>query len=135
MNITGIIAEYNPFHNGHAYQLTRAREETGADYIIVVMSGNYVQRGTPALLDKYVRAEMALMHGADLVLELPVLWSCASAQYFAGAGVSLLHQLGCVSSLCYGCETPVCCLIGSLCSLLFSNTEVFLRLLKASLIA
>lgn len=133
MNITGIIAEYNPFHNGHAYQLTRAREETGADYIIVVMSGNYVQRGTPALLDKYVRAEMALMHGADLVLELPVLWSCASAQYFAGAGVSLLHQLGCVSSLCYGCETPDCGLFGSLCALLCSQPEEYRRILTDSL--
>ena len=71
MNITGIIAEYNPFHNGHAYQLMRAREETDADYLIIVMSGNFMQRGTPALLDKYTRAKMALIQGADLVLELP----------------------------------------------------------------
>lgn len=105
MNITGIIAEYNPFHNGHAYQLTRAREETDADYIIIVMSGNFVQRGAPALLDKYTRAKMALLEGADLVIELPALWSTASAEYFAGAGVSLLDRLGCVGTLCYGCET------------------------------
>ncbi|MDE7311723.1 MAG: nucleotidyltransferase family protein [Eubacterium sp.] len=106
MNITGIIAEYNPFHNGHAHQLTRARTETDADYIIIVMSGNFVQRGAPALLDKYTRTKMALLEGADLVIELPALWSSASAEYFAGAGVSLLNRLGCVDTLCYGCETP-----------------------------
>ena len=85
MNITGIIAEYNPFHNGHAYQLRKARTETDADYIIIVMSGNFVQRGAPALLDKYTRTKMALLEGADLVIELPAIWSSASAEYFAGA--------------------------------------------------
>lgn len=82
MNITGIIAEYNPFHNGHAYQLARARALTGADYIIVVMSGDYVQRGTPAILEKHLRARLALENGADLVLELPVRYSTASAMDF-----------------------------------------------------
>ena len=72
MNVTGIIAEYNPFHNGHLYQLEKARNDTNADYLIVVMSGNFVQRGAPALIDKYTRAKMALENGADLVLELPV---------------------------------------------------------------
>ena len=86
MNVTGIIAEYNPFHNGHLYQLEKARNDTNADYLIVVMSGDFVQRGAPALIDKYTRAKMALENGADLVLELPVLWSTASAEYFAGAG-------------------------------------------------
>ena len=102
MNITGIIAEYNPFHSGHAYHLSCARRETDADYVIAVMSGNFVQRGAPALLDKYTRARMALSEGADLVLELPPAWSCASAEYFAGAAVCLLGQLGCVQTLCYG---------------------------------
>ncbi|KAI4448019.1 tRNA(Met) cytidine acetate ligase [Eubacterium plexicaudatum ASF492] len=106
MKITGIITEYNPFHNGHAYQLTQARKETNADYMIIAMSGNFVQRGAPALLDKFVRAKMALLEGADLVLELPAPWSCASAEYFAEAGIALLSRLGCVDTLCYGCETP-----------------------------
>ncbi len=106
MNITGIIAEYNPFHNGHAYHLAQAKKETHADYLIVILSGNFVQRGAPALLDKFVRAKMALLEGADLVIELPPLWSCASAEYFAGAGIALLRQLGCVNALSYGCETP-----------------------------
>ena len=79
MKITGIIAEYNPFHNGHLYQIRKARESTGADYIIVVMSGNHMQRGTPALIDKYSRAKMALSGGADMVIELPTCYATASA--------------------------------------------------------
>ena len=75
MNVIGIIAEYNPFHNGHAYQIAHVRKNLHADYIVVATSGDYVQRGEPALLDKYTRARMALSSGADVVLELPVLWS------------------------------------------------------------
>lgn len=106
MKITGIIAEYNPFHNGHAYQIQRAKELSGADGIIVVMSGNYVQRGAPAAFDKFSRASMALSNGADFVFELPVLWSTASAEYFASAGIALLDALGCVDYVSFGCETP-----------------------------
>lgn len=73
MKITGIIAEYNPFHNGHAYQIAKIKEETDSDYVIVAMSGDFVQRGEPAITDKYERARMALSCGADLVLELPAL--------------------------------------------------------------
>ncbi len=104
MKTAGIIAEYNPFHNGHAYQIRRVREETGADYVIVIMSGDFVQRGEPAIIDKYVRARMALEGGADLVLELPVSFACAGAEYFARGGVFLLHSLGCVDTLCFGTE-------------------------------
>lgn len=116
MNITGVIAEYNPLHNGHAFHLRYARKETNADYLIAVMSGNFVQRGAPALLDKFVRTQAALLAGADLVIELPPLWSCASAEYFAGAGIALLGQLGCVSALCYGCETPDSSLFHTVCA-------------------
>lgn len=105
MNITGIIAEYNPFHNGHAYQLERARSLTGADYLIVVMSGDYVQRGVPAVLEKHIRARFALENGADLVLELPVRWACASAMDFAFGAVKLLDTLNCVTHLCFGSES------------------------------
>ena len=103
--ITGIIAEYNPFHNGHAYQLEQARLLTGCDFLVVVMSGDYVQRGAPAVFDKYTRARMALACGADLVLELPVACSCASAEFFASGAVSLLDGLGCVDFLCFGSES------------------------------
>lgn len=105
MNITGIIAEFNPFHNGHAYLIQKARELTNADLIVIVMSGNFVQRGAPAIIDKYARAEMALRCGADLVLELPVFCAAASAEYFAESAVRLLYDLN-VTSFVFGCEDP-----------------------------
>ena len=84
MKIAGIIAEYNPFHGGHAYQIEQTRK-AGASHIVAVMSGNYVQRGEPAFLEKHARAEMALHGGADLVLELPLPWAVSSAEGSAGA--------------------------------------------------
>lgn len=105
MNVIGIIAEYNPFHNGHAYQIAHVRKNLHADYIVVATSGDYVQRGEPALLDKYTRARMALSSGADVVLELPVLWSTASAELFADAGISLFEKMGCVNGICFGAES------------------------------
>ena len=104
MKICGIIAEYNPFHNGHNYHIEEAKRLTGADYCIIVMSGNFVQRGSPAILDKYARTEMVLNCGADLVLELPSYYSTGSAEYFAKGAVSLLHKLGCITHLCFGSE-------------------------------
>ena len=94
MKIAGIIAEYNPFHNGHLYQIEQTRKITNADYIIVVLSGDFVQRGVPAIIDKYTRTQMALENGADLVLELPVVYSTGSAEFFAMGAVSLLDKLG-----------------------------------------
>ena len=105
MKVVGIIAEYNPFHNGHAYQIRYAKEELGADYVIVAMSGPFTQRGTPALFDKYSRASHALSCGADLVFELPVLYATASAQPFSTGGVCLLQNTGVVDTLLFGSET------------------------------
>lgn len=104
MKTVGIIAEYNPFHNGHAYHIAKAKEVTGADYCIVVISGNFVQRGAPAIIDKYIRAETALLNGADLVLELPVYYALGSAEYFASGAVALLDKLGVTDTLCFGSE-------------------------------
>lgn len=103
MKHTGIVAEYNPFHNGHLRQLRFLRQQ-GVKLIAVAMSGNFVQRGAPAWADKYLRARMALEQGADLVFELPVLYSLASAQGFASGGISLLDSLN-LDSFCFGCET------------------------------
>lgn len=104
MNVTAIISEYNPLHKGHLYHIETARKETNADFIIAIMSGNFVQRGTPAIMDKYARAEAALRSGVDLVLELPVMYATASAEYFALGGVSLANTLGCVTHLSFGSE-------------------------------
>lgn len=104
MNVTAIISEYNPLHKGHLYHIETARRETAADYVIAIMSGNFVQRGTPAILDKYARAEAALRSGVDIVLELPVMYATASAEYFALGGVALANTLGCVTHLSFGSE-------------------------------
>ena len=105
MKVVGIIAEYNPFHNGHKYQIDKIKNETGADHVIVAMSGNFLQRGVPALCDKFTRTEMALKCGADLVVEIPTLWATASAEYYARAGVSLLASTGVVTHIAFGAET------------------------------
>ncbi len=105
MRSVAVIAEFNPFHNGHAYLLQRIREELGADTIVgAIMSGWFVQRGDVAVADPYVRAECALRAGYDLVLELPFPYSASSAEYFARAGVSLADSLGCFDTLAFGAE-------------------------------
>ena len=99
MKIAGIVAEYNPFHNGHAYHIERTKDAVtgcGATHIVAVMSGNFVQRGEPAILPKSERVSAALAGGADLVLELPLPWAMASAETFSYGAVSILDSLGCV---------------------------------------
>lgn len=105
MKVAGVITEYNPFHNGHKYQLEQIKRQTSADYIIVVMSGDFVQRGEPAIIDKYERTRMALLSGADLVLELPSVFAVSSAEFFARGGVSVLKNTGVADMLCYGVES------------------------------
>lgn len=104
MNITGIITEYNPFHNGHIYHLTEARKNTNADGIICIMSGNFVQRGGPAIVDKWKRTEMALNNGVDLIIELPTFYAVSSAEFFAKGAVSILNSLGIVDNIFFGSE-------------------------------
>lgn len=104
MHVTGLITEYNPFHNGHLFHLKKARETTGADYTAVVMSGSFVQRGAPAVFDKYSRTRAALLSGADLVFEMPAPFSTASAREFASYAVALFTSLGAVDSICFGSE-------------------------------
>ena len=106
MKIAAIIAEYNPFHNGHKYQLDKLRELLGEDTAIIsVMSGNYVQRGEIAIADKTVRARAAVDAGVNLVLELPFPYSMASAEFFASAGVHIITSLGIVDYLVFGSES------------------------------
>lgn len=104
MRVCGVICEYNPFHRGHEYHLARARALTGADYVVCVMSGALTQRGLFARHDKWTRARAALLHGADLVLELPVRFACAPAPDFARGGVMTLAGLGVLTHLSFGCE-------------------------------
>ena len=105
MNVVGIIAEYNPFHEGHAYQIQKAKEQCGAEFDVVVMNGDFVQRGEPAIFDKYTRIKEALLGGADLIFELPVRFGLSSAGDFAMGGVLALNALPFVTHLCFGTET------------------------------
>ena len=130
MKIVGLIAEYNPFHNGHAYHIRKAKAVTGADYCIVIMSGNYVQRGTPAVISKYDRTRMALESGADLVLELPVSFSTSSAELFAKAAVSLLDHTGIVDCLCFGSECNNIDALSRIADILLAEPARYRHLLK-----
>lgn len=103
MKTYGIVAEFNPFHNGHEYLIEQGKKN-GAEKTVCVMSGNFVQRGEPAVCSKWRRAEMALKCGADLVVELPVSWAVSSAERFAYGAVSVLNSMGCVDKLLFGCE-------------------------------
>ena len=104
MFVCGVICEYNPFHRGHAHHLAMAREKSGADFVVCVMSGALTQRGHFARHDKWTRTRMALESGADLVIELPTRFACAPAPEFAHGGVMTLDGLGVVTHLSFGCE-------------------------------
>lgn len=103
MKVLGIIVEYNPFHNGHIYHIQKAKEITQCDYTIAVMSSHFVQRGEPAIIDKWTRSALAVDYGVDLVIELPFVYACQSADYFAKGAIDLLHAIG-VSDICFGSE-------------------------------
>lgn len=133
MKVVGIVAEYNPFHNGHKYQLDKVKQETGADYVIIAMSGNFLQRGVPALCDKFIRTEMALRCGADLVIEIPTLWATASAEYYAHAGVALLAATGVVTHLAFGAETDDLKALLEVASILKKEPDVYRAVLANSI--
>ena len=106
MKTIGIIAEFNPFHKGHEYLINQCKKKLSADYCVVVMSGDFVERGAPSIISKFDRAKMALSCGADVVLELPIYYSLGSAEFFASGAISLLDKLGIVDYLCFGSEDP-----------------------------
>lgn len=106
MTVSGVVCEYNPFHNGHKYMLESMRRD-GTSHIVCIMSGNFVQRGECAVCDKYTRAEMAVKSGADLVIELPLPYAVGTAETFARGAVGILDKLGCVDRLYFGSESPL----------------------------
>lgn len=133
MIVNGIVTEYNPLHHGHIYQLQDAREHTGADYTIIVMSGNFVQRGAPALIDKFKRTHMALEAGADLVLELPLPYGVSSAEFFASGAVTLLDKLGVVNHLCFGSECGDTGILRELAEILLEEPPAYRQALQQAL--
>lgn len=116
MKLAGIIAEYNPFHNGHAHHIAETRRRTDCDYVIICMAGNYTQRGEAACMDKWTRARIALSCGADAVFELPALWAVNTADSFARGGVGILAGIGC-DLLSFGCEAADEALLNTLADL------------------
>lgn len=133
MKTAGIIAEYNPFHMGHKYHIEQTKKITNADKIIVIMSGNYVQRGEPAIIDKWTRAKMALLNGADIVIELPSIYSSSSAEFFALSSVGLLNSLNVVDCICFGSENTDIEQMYKTAELLTDEPTEYKNLLKSEL--
>lgn len=130
MKIVGLVTEYNPFHNGHQYHIEKAKEVTEADAVIVIMSGDYVQRGMPAMMPKHLRAESALLNQASVVFELPVCYATGSAELFAYGAVSFLEQLGCVDAICFGSECGDIRQLQSLAAILCEEPDSYTRHLR-----
>ncbi len=133
MSVTAIISEYNPFHNGHKYNIDMAKKLTKSDYIISIMSGNFMQRGDPAIFDKWSRAKMAVLEGADLVIELPVMFSCQPAEIFAGGAVKILESLNIVDYLFFGSECGNIDKLMDTSNVLLSESEAFKKTVNLKL--
>ena len=131
--VLGIIAEYNPFHNGHLYQIQKAKEETGADCVVAVMTGNFVQRGNTSIVDKWTKTKMALMNGVDLVIELPVVYSISSAENFAEGAIKILDSLGIVDCLCFGTETDDLAALNNIANVLYDEPKEYVTMLNHEL--
>lgn len=133
MNIVGIITEHNPFHNGHLYHVQQARKLCNAEYVVSVMSGHFLQRGEPALFNKWARAKMAVLGGVDLVVELPTAFSVRSASAFAWGSVALLNMMGIVTHLCFGSEAGSVDQLWPAARIIYREPAEFKSLLASSL--
>lgn len=131
--VLGIIAEYNPFHNGHLLHLTKSKEETGAEYSICIMSGNFVQRGNTSIVNKWVKTEMALNSGIDLVLELPTVYSISSAENFAEGAIKLLNSLKIVDTVSFGSENSDIDILNRISGILYEEPKQYVEFLNKEL--
>lgn len=128
--VSAVISEFNPFHKGHEYLTNQAKKITGCDTMLTIMSGNYVQRGEPAIFDKYTRAKIALLSGYDICLEIPVYAVLSSAQFYAYNTVRILDRLGIVDNLCFGCENDDISVLTEIADILCDEPHEFKELLK-----
>ena len=133
MKICGIVAEYNPFHNGHKYQIEQTKKLTNSDIVIAVMSGNFIQRGLPALFDKWTRAKMAIENGVDIVIELPTCYATSSAEFFAHGAIGIMDALNCVDVLSFGSRYNDIEVLKRIASVLHSEPEEYKNLLQKEL--
>ena len=130
MNILGLVVEYNPFHNGHLYHLLKSKEITNATHTVAIMSGNFLQRGEPALFDKHIRACAAVKNGVDLVIELPTLFACQSAEIFSHGAIATLNSLNCINSICFGSEIGDIDILYTISKILVNEPDEFKVSLK-----
>lgn len=133
MKTVGIIAEFNPFHNGHKYLIEKAKEETNADRVIVIMSGNFTQQGNVAVIDKFKRAEIATNYGVDLVIELPTIYAISSAETFAKGAIDILDKLNIVDYLAFGTEATSLSILQSIASKILDNENLLSEKIKENL--
>lgn len=133
MNIVGLVTEYNPFHNGHKYHLEMSKKITSCDYSICIMSGNFVQRGEPAIVDKFHRAKMAVKNGIDLVIELPIIYACRSAEAFAHGAITTLTSTNVVKSLSFGSECGNINTLKLLADIIYKEPLEYKNMLKNNL--
>lgn len=131
--VLGIIAEYNPFHNGHLYQIEEAKKQTGAQYVIAVIGGNFTQRGDTSLCNKWVKTKMALENGVDLVIELPTVYSISSAENFAEGAIKILDSLKIVDTLCFGTETADFAALNNITNILYNEPKEYVAILNHEL--
>lgn len=133
MKLTGLITEYNPFHKGHLYHLNSAKRDTNCDGIICIMSGNFMQRGNPAMIDKWNRAKMAVLNGVDLVIELPLIYSLSSAENFAYGAVNILNSTGIVDFLYFGSEHGNLSDLNKIATTLNEEDDIYKSILREEL--
>lgn len=133
MKICGIVAEYNPFHNGHKYQIEEIKKETRCDTVVAVMSGNFLQRGIPASFDKWTRAKMAIENGVDVVIELPTCYATASSEFFSLGAIGILEKLGCVSNISFGAMCDDLGLLLKISDTLYKEPKKYKELLQKEL--
>lgn len=133
MKVVGLITEYNPFHNGHLYHLKESKKITKSEYSVAIMSGNFLQRGEPALVDKWTRARMAVDNGVDLVIELPVVFACQSAEIFAFGAIKTLDSFGIIDSICFGSESGIIEELDYIAEILNNEPEYYRECLKLGL--
>lgn len=131
--VLGIIAEYNPFHNGHLYHIAKSKQETGAQFVVAVISGNFVQRGNTSIVNKWAKARMALLNGADLVIELPTVYSISSAENFAEGAIKILNSLGIVDTLSFGMEAKDIATLNNIANVLYSEPKEYVTILSHEL--
>ena len=131
--VLGIIAEYNPFHNGHLYHIAKSKQETGAQYVIAVISGNFVQRGNTSIINKWKKARMALLNGVDLVIELPTIYSISSAENFAEGAIKIFNSLGIVDSISFGMETNDIATLNNIANVLYNEPKEYITILSHEL--